>query len=149
MNGFKLNLIFPIALLVVADVSWASADLNCAPNSIGYDVCEAGEKIASSLAEVAPIKMSQNMVLEKAMSIDQEVHAFVVFTYDKMQLSKILDEGGVTVDDAKEWVEASSSKRVCSDEKIAAFVELGGEIVYQYHFVDGEKFLEVKIDSCG
>jgi len=139
-----------ISLTVVAFIIFSTnafATDECNPN--GYDVCDAARKIVAEYSESLPMKLSQNITLEKAFALKNIVHLTAVLGYDKKYLEKVVSNKGGTIEELSKQIIASTKAGICQEQSATrAFVSLGGQMHYFYKFADGMPYLTIPIKEC-
>lgn len=125
----------------------AFATDECNPN--GYDVCNAARKMVAEYSGSLPMKLSQNITLEKAFALKYIVHLTAVLGYDKNHLEEVVADKGGTIEELNKQITASTKAGICQKESASrAFVSLGGQIHYFYRFADGMPYLTIPITDC-
>ncbi len=132
--------------LVVSTSSFAQTE--CTPNSIGYDVCNYGKKLASEMAPSLPMQLNKNMSLESIMAFKTTVQLIAQLHFDKKYLVELYAENGLKLSDFEKAMTKSLDSMCAKGNPVGAFINLGGKLRYVYRFSDGEQFLTVEKTSC-
>lgn len=158
MDGRTLRAFFaaPIFLLAVSGQASAAEKQStqysedfCTPNAVGHDVCETASNIARGIVSQLPMKMSQNLLLDKAYADKRTVHIHGTFSYNEDKLTMLANSYGVALEEMRQGVLVNTRNRACSESTgIKPFIGLGGEVSYHYFFHDGTEYLTVKVNSC-
>lgn len=139
-----------ISLILVAFIIFSTevfAADECNPN--GYNVCDAARKIVAEYSDSLPMKMSQNITVEKAFALKNIVHLTAVLSYDKKYLEEVVSNKGGTIEELKKQMIASTKAGICQEgSSTRAFVSLGGQMHYFYKFADGMPYLTIPIKEC-
>jgi hypothetical protein len=105
---------------------------------------EAAEEFQPNL----PMQMGPNMVLRSVFALGTKVAMAVHLNYNEATLNAQYRQHGLGVDDAKKGMTAHTTNGLCSTPDMAAFITLGGSVMYKYQYQDGTLFAETLIDSC-
>ncbi len=134
-----------VPLIIFSTKAFATDE--CNPN--GYDVCEAARKIVAVYSEGLPMKLSQNITLEKTFALKNIVNLTAVLGYDKSYLEEFVSNKGGTIEDLRKQMIASTKAGICQEHSSTrAFVSLGGQMDYFYKFADGMPYLTIHIKEC-
>lgn len=153
MRAAFFILIFSFCAISVAGISLAK-DVNnvkdeCAPNLIGFDVCKKARELADELAQQLPMKMSNELLVEKVFAEKGAVNLMAVLGYDKSYLESAARNGGIAMQDLLNNLKQATVNLMCQPKSsTVAFVNLGGQIQYQYHFHDRTPFTTINIDRA-
>lgn len=123
----------------------------CKPNLTGFDVCQSAKGLADNFSQKLPMKVSENVLLEKVSANKGLINLIASLNYDKSQLKSLLNAGNMTEDDLLNKFKESTINIVCQPKSAtAAFINLGGRIRYVYYFKDKTLYTSVNIDrtSC-
>lgn len=140
-----------ISVIVIAlycpSGAWSSDE--CKRNFIDYDVCETARRMADELANALPMRMSQNIMIEKALAIGNVISLTAVLNYDKSFLESHAFRSGVALQELNARMANATKAHVCQDKTpTQSFVRLGGKIQYVYRFADGTPYLSINVDRC-
>ncbi len=111
---FKLfaNCVIIIILVVLSTPnSWGEDP--CKPNSIGADVCAYARNIAQTISESLPIKMSQNITVEKAFAIENIVNIVAILSYKIDFLEEIAEQSGISMEELRSKMIDSTRFNIC------------------------------------
>ena len=134
-----------VAFIILSTKAFATDE--CNPN--GYDVCNAARKIVAEYTESLPMKLSQNITLEKAFALKTIVHLTAVLGYDRKYLEEVVSNKGGTIEELNHQIIASTKAGICQEQSSTrAFVSLGGQMHYFYKFADGMPYLTIPIKEC-
>ncbi|KZZ12845.1 hypothetical protein A3750_04805 [Oleiphilus sp. HI0079] len=127
----------------------AAKTLNsCTPNLIDFNVCEKAREISNSIANQLPMNISSDMVFQTVGSVNRDVVVNYMFTYDSEYLERTIKKQSSSLSEIKELMKDRASHICSGGEALKAFVNLGGRIVVQYTFMDGELFLRHIVEQC-
>jgi hypothetical protein len=115
MKRFLLNLIIFI-LMPCASL----AKDECTPNLVDYDVCKDARKLADEFAKLLPMRMSQDMMLEKVFAIQNMVSLTAVLGYEKQYLESVASQGGVTMEVLEGKMRKSTMAYICQPKSSTA-----------------------------
>lgn len=150
ISDTKPENILKISLIVVAFIIFSTkafATDECNPN--GYDVCYAARKIVAEYTDSLPMKLSQNITIEKAFALKNIIHLTAALGYGKNYLEEVVSNKGGTIEELNNQIIASTKTGICQEQSpTRAFVSLGGQIHYFYKFADGMPYLTVSITEC-
>ena len=132
--------------LVISTSPFAQSE--CTPNSIGYDVCDYGKKLANEMAPSLPMQLNKNMSLESIMAFKATVQLVAQLHFDKKYLVNLYAENGLNLSDFEKVMTKNVDGMCAKGNPVGAFIQLGGKLRYVYRFSDGEKFLTVEKASC-
>lgn len=136
---FYLIFIFPAV---------AFADNACIPNLIKEDMCVSAKKITTAMQKELPVKITENMVITTATAEQRRVILTASLSYN---LDTLIDMAGGDkefIAKARAINKKVSRKTICENREIRAFINLGGEVQYDYIFNDGSVYDIVTITSC-
>jgi hypothetical protein len=132
---------FPVSLFAV------ETD-RCVGESQKEDICLEAKTIAGEIAKQLPLIMSDNMIWESVLAIENTIQGHLRLSYDKESLEKALAESGSDIETAKSAM-YYAAQAVCTEgSPTRSFIDMGGAMRYIYEFVDGEEFLTVNVDQC-
>jgi len=117
-------------------------------HSTNLNVNVTARKIADVMASNLPMKMNQNMILDKAFSIRNTVIFVVALTYDKAYLMGIAKQNSISMSYLKAKENKLLKTNICSSKNSKIFVNQGGAIEYRLKFIDGSSYLKTRIDRC-
>lgn len=132
---------FPIRLLAV------ETD-HCVGEIQKEDVCLEAKTIAGKIAKQLPLRMSDNMIWESVLAIENTIQGHLRLSYDKESLERSLADSGSDLETAKSAM-YDAARAVCTEgSPTRSFIDMGGAMRYIYGFADGEEFLTVNVDQC-
>lgn len=105
------------------------------------------QKIAENVAMNLPMKVNQNIVIEKVIAMNNHLILYAVFQYNKNNLLSRLSSQ-FTYKDLMTKMRENTVNRICTDRKSRAFIKIGGVIEYVYYFNNGEKLNSFKVSRC-
>ena len=145
----KLNFIKAPLLVALCFSSFANAADECTSNLTGFDTCKYARELVDELATQLPMRMSQNLLLEKAMAFKSLVSLHAILGYNEEFLETTVQQNGVSMDKITQTMKVSTKANLCQEKSTTeAFISLGGKIQYIYKFSDGMPYLTVNVDSC-
>lgn len=139
----KLLLMTMLSIPIVA-----LADDQCTPNLINEDMCDAAKKFADNMKKALPITLSENLKITNVKSEKRRVIISASLAYNKDTLNELYDNDKYFYDKARKLSKKVTAKSVCDDSHTKAFVNLGGELEYEYYFKDGSIYDVTTITAC-
>lgn len=137
------------ALCLVSLLSTASWGQElCTRNSLQVDVCRVATTISETIGRELPLRLGHNLVLQQIDASENLIRMRALFDYTEAYLVEKA-EPGVTLDTMKKSVRESAIGIACRPEtELQAFIELGGQLQFDYFFSDKAHFLTVNVDHC-
>ena len=127
----------------------AEAGDECQPKAGGTNICEHARAVVDEMAPRLPMKMSENLTMEKVFSFKNQVGINVILGYDETHLMSVAKDSGMSMEDITKGMKSSVKSYLCRDESpVSSFIQLGGEAKYIYKYSDGKPYLTVNIDEC-
>lgn len=120
----------------------------CFQNAIKKDVCAYASGIASEVAKVLPIQLSDNMSIVSVDAISNKVVIVAQLDYNYDYLSSVYNGDIAFENKIKETMRIYSKSNICTDKQTSQFVSLGGEVEYKFVFNDGNIFDSYAITGC-
>lgn len=126
------------------------AQQNCFAKYSKTNICDYAKKIQKGMAPNLPMQISQNLSLRNVVAIGPNISLGAMLDYDEQYLNADLRAKGVSRTRVDSRMKSMTRNGVCTDPVLRAFVDLGGIISYNYKFIDGSKYLDIRInkDSC-
>lgn len=141
MNKFILAVLLFVPVVSLADNS-------CIPNLIKEDMCVSAKKITTAMQKELPVKITENMVITTATAEQRRVILTASLSYNLDTLINMADGDKEFIAKARAINKKVSRKTICENREIRAFINLGGEVQYDYIFNDGSVYDIVTITSC-
>lgn len=127
----------------------AEADDECYPETGTVNICDFAREVADSMATELPMKMSQNLTMEKVMAMKNIVGIHVALGYDESYLMSVSKDGSISMGDLAKAMKSSVKANLCQEESLVSkFIYLGGKVHYSYRYSDGTPYLTIKINEC-
>ena len=139
--------LFTAVIILLLSFSYGNAE-NCKPNKINFDICNEAKKIQREAAPNLPQKLSRNMSLVSVMSNGPEVSLTAQLTYTKNFLEKNVKAAGQTMSQIDSKMRSFTRNYLCSNKVTKSFIELGGRLVMNYRYGDGENAFNIIIKRC-
>ena len=96
-----------------------------------------------------PMRMSQNILLEKAMAYKNLISFHAILGYNEDYLATTAKKNGISMEQIRQVMVDSTKANLCQEKSpTEAFISLGGKVQYVYKFSDGMPYLTVNINSC-
>lgn len=133
------------ALLLCA--SFAQAD-KCMPNLIKVDMCKVATSLASEGKNSIPIKISENMQITDIKSEDSRLILTASLSYNLPDIEEAYQQDEKKIEQAKSYGRTYAKNNACTKKPTRSFINLGGQIEYDYVFNDGSIYDVVTITSC-
>ena len=139
--------LFTAAIILLLSFSYGNAE-NCKPNKINFDICKEAKKIQREVAPNLPQKLSRNMSLVNVMSNGPEVSLTAQLTYTRNFLEKNVKAAGQTMSQIDAKMQSFTRKYLCSNKVTKGFIKLGGRLVMNYRYGDGENAFNIAVNRC-
>ncbi len=121
---------------------------HCVGETQKENVCLEAKTIASEIAKQLPLRMSDTMIWESVLAIENTIQGHLFLSYDKESLEQSLEDSGSDLETAKSAM-YDAARAVCAEgSPTRSFIDMGGAMRYVYGFADGEEFLTVNVDQC-
>ncbi|MDX7275482.1 hypothetical protein SJ322_24890 [Serratia marcescens] len=133
------------ALIICA--SFAQAD-TCMPNLIKEDMCKVASNLAIEGKNSIPIKISENMQITDIKSENVRLILTASLSYDLSYLEETYQHDDKKLKQAKDYGREYAKNNACNKKPTRSFINLGGQIEYDYVFNDGSIYDVVTITSC-
>ena len=134
-----------IVLIIFSTKALAATDSKLNEN----DACRAAREIAAMFTGILPMKMSENITLEKAVALKNIVQLTAVLIYSKQELEKALSKKGMTFYDMNRQLIGMTRAGTCQENSgTLAFISLGGQFQYDIKYSDGTPLLTIDIKDC-
>jgi len=128
---------------------FASASDQCMPNMIEFDVCKYAKNLADEASSQLPMRMSNNLMIEKVFAFKNLFSMHVMYGYDEKALYAKAKKNNISIKQINQQIEKSTKANLCQDESpTKSFISLGGKVQYVYKFSDGMPYITVNVDSC-
>ncbi|MEQ4787953.1 hypothetical protein ABN070_14910 [Morganella morganii] len=137
---------YPLLLLLFTTAVFAKS--TCMSNLTQQDMCIVAKKITSAMQKELPVKITENMVITTATTEQRRVILTASLSYNLDTLIDMADGDKEFITKAKAINKKVSRKTICENREIRAFINLGGEVQYDYIFNDGSVYDIVTITSC-
>jgi hypothetical protein len=119
----------------------------CKPNLIGFDVCKKARELADEMSQQLPMKLSNELLVEKVFADKGVISLTAVLGYDESYLKSAAQDGGITMQDLLNKLKQGTANLMCQPKSAtAAFINLGGKLQYQYQFNNRAPYATVNID---
>lgn len=135
-----------IALLFTPLVSLANNP--CIPNLINEDVCKIASEATRELKSSLPLKITDTMKITEAVAEQKRIILTALLDYNKETLDSMVANDKELIDKIKNINKRMANKTVCSDANSRSFINLGGEIEYDFVFKDGTIYDIVTVTAC-
>lgn len=137
-----------LLIIVLLTPLFSMANDACFPNLIKENMCKHADNLSNEIKKNLPIRLTDNMVLTKIKSVDRRIILSASLSYDFNTLKNIFNDDKDFIEKARCINREMSIKNVCADKHVRAFINLGGEIEYEYIFNDGSIYDVVTITDC-
>lgn len=137
-----------LLITVLLTPLFSMANDACFPNLIKENMCKHADNLSNEIKKNLPIRLTDNMVLTKIKSVDRRIILTASLSYDFNVLKNVFNDDKDFIDRARHINREMSIKNVCADKHVRAFINLGGEIEYEYIFNDGSIYDVVTITDC-
>lgn len=138
------NILIP-ALLILSPLALADY---CTPNLIKENVCELAKKVADGGNKNTPNKISEEMTLLTYKTDGVKLTGLVRFSYNQKLLDLKTNGNQEALSKIESMVKQGAINSVCNGKATKAFINLGGEVEYDYIFNDGSSYTKFTISTC-
>jgi len=139
--------IFFAIIVVLLFSTKAIAAPDCKANE--NDACRAAQEIVAMYSDVLPMKMNDNITLEKAAALENIVQLTAVLIYSKQELETALSRKGMTFKDMNTQLIGMTRAGTCQENSgTLAFISMGGQFQYDIQYSDGTSLLTIDIKDC-
>lgn len=126
----------------------ARAADECTSNSTDFDTCKYAREFVEEFTSQLLMKMSQNLISEKAMEYKNLVSLHAMLGYNEEFLKNTAQQNGVSMDQIARTMKKSTKANLCQLKSPSeTFISLGGKIQYIYKFSDGMPYLTVNVEN--
>jgi hypothetical protein len=142
------------ASLLIAATLWAVSHAaaqdgkECFSEFTKYNVCEQARDIQRLIAASFPMKMNANITLSMAAVAGPRVILTAIWHTNKLDLDDSLRRGAMSLADLEARMGLATGNSVCSQDIMAAFIRLGGQVQYLYKTEDGYVVLAPVVTKC-
>ncbi|MGQ6630770.1 hypothetical protein ACUNDV_23885 [Serratia sp. IR-2025] len=133
------------AILLCA--SFAHAD-KCMPNLVKEDMCKVATKLAMEGKNSIPTKISENMQITDIKSENVRLILTASLSYNLSSLEEAYHHNEENIEQAKNYMRKYAKNNACNKKPTRSFINLGGQIEYDYVFNDGSIYDVVTVTSC-
>ncbi|MBB6466784.1 hypothetical protein [Aminobacter carboxidus] len=136
-----------VAVGAFATMTVASAADECL-TARGYNICEAAVRIQQKFASSLPMQVSDNVTVHSALVFGRRLSFHAVWAQSNAELTTMLEAGGITKAQLVEKVGWQTKSMICGQFATNAFVQLGGEVEYNYRTSDAVPVATALVDDC-
>ncbi|MEX9223569.1 hypothetical protein AB7W86_07535 [Providencia rettgeri] len=141
-----MNKLLLIALLFTPFASLANNP--CIPNLINEDMCKIASEATRELKSSLPLKITDTMKITEAVAEQKRIILTASLNYNKETLDSMVANDKELIDKIKNINKRMANKTVCDDANSRSFINLGGEIEYDFVFKDGSIYDIVTVTAC-
>tara|TARA_B100000989_G_C19330788_1_gene380707 strand:- start:85 stop:549 length:465 start_codon:yes stop_codon:yes gene_type:complete len=146
---FKISIVgLFFVLFATTNNSFSFMDDVCVDNIINYNICDKAIEIQEEFATQLPQQISENLILRTIASNENMLIMNALLLYNRSYLEAALRQHNRTMESINAQMNQSTHNMMCSMTPINDFVYLGGGIVVNYNFEDGEHYLTINVDNC-
>jgi len=113
-----------------------------------YNMCEKARNLQEELAPQLPQHLSKTLILRSVSTYNNIVILNALLLYNREYLEETLKTYNRTMSSINAQMNDMTKKTVCSLPFTNTFVVLGGEIMFNYNFQDGESYLQIEVNEC-
>lgn len=135
-------------VLLAGDHATAQDGKECFPNRIKYNVCEKAREIQHQAAPSFPMKMSANITITMVAAVGPRMIFYATWHRTKSDMDASLRAGGASMADLEARMSQFTQNSVCSQNVVAAFIRLGGQVQYIYKTEDQYVALSPTVTAC-
>jgi hypothetical protein len=142
------TLLLMAATILTANTAFAQDGKECFSEVTKYNVCEKARDIQRTVAPSLPMQMSANITLSMVSVAGPRVIIMAIWRINKPDLDNSLRAVGMSLTDLGARMSQFTRNSVCSQDFMAAFIRLGGEVQYLYKTDDGYVVLSPVVMAC-
>lgn len=148
----RITVILAVVLSFMAFAPVAAQKISnvnvCKQNILQHDICEEVIRIQRELAPQLPQKIQKNLTIRSVIADKNSLVMVAMLTYDRDFLENAVLQGNRTMADVAIQMQAMTKKIACSLPATEALIGLGGAVEYVYTFINGEAYLDIRVDEC-
>ncbi len=126
----------------------SSFDRACTPNLIEFNVCEYASNLAEEIADKLPVQHSPDLQWRGVHPEGNLIRAYLQWQVTDTTMQRMLNQGGMTIDDLQVRMIAATNALACSDDVLRAFINLGGVMEYQHRNLDITEVAIIPVNEC-
>ncbi len=123
-------------------------DRTCTPSLIEFNICEYATDVAQEIDDTLPIQHSPDLQWRGVYPEGNAIRAYLQWQVTDTTMQRLLNQGGMTLDDLRMRMTAATNALACSDEVLRAFINLGGVMEYQYRNLDITEVAIISVNEC-
>lgn len=135
-------------LFITTNNSFSSTSDICIDNFINYNICDKAKEIQNEFAHQLPQQISENLILRTVASVDNKVILNALLLYERSYLEQELLAYGRSMNSMDKQMKNMTENMMCTTQLTSDFIYLGGSVIFNYYFNNGEHYLIIEIDNC-
>jgi hypothetical protein len=135
-------------LLFIANAAFAQDGPDCFSKFTHFNICEKAREYQHALAATLPMNLSANITLSTVAVIGPRVSITAIWHTSKADMDTSLGAGNMSHSDFEKRMDQLTRNSVCSQNAMAAFVRLGGQMQYIYKTEDQFVVLSPTVTNC-
>lgn len=143
----KRECFLAVATALVVNTGCYGAD-NCLSKYTGVDLCVIARNAQAEIAPNLPMRVDKYTTIVSIISIGTKISIIGMWDMTRSDIEKSISSGGMSNYDLKSKFNTMTSGYVCSNNKMASFVKLGGSIEYIYKSSDGSMIHNPTVSRC-
>jgi len=144
----RLLLLMAVPLLI-ADAASAQDGAECFSKFTKFNVCEKARELQRGLAPSLPVKMNANVTLSMVYVVGPRIVITAIWHVSKADMDALISAGNMSLADLQARMSQGTRNSVCSQDAMAAFIRLGGQVQYIYKTTDQFVALSPTVTACG
>ncbi|MDE1508175.1 hypothetical protein PWJ72_01680 [Serratia nevei] len=137
------------AFCLLTPAFYAMAASECTPNLIKKDVCEIAANIAAEAKTTLPIRISEGIEMYSIEANKNALISYIRMKSTESEMQDIYTRGRVTPGLVKAKLREETKIKACeSGNPIRSFINLGGEVHYNYTYPSGKTYDSFSIVYC-
>ena len=144
----KAVAIIVAGMLLIADGAVAQDGAECFSKYTKFNICEKAREFQRTLALSLPMTMNANITLTMAAAEGPRVVIIAIWHISKADMDASLRVGNMSLTDLEARMNEGTQNSVCSQDAMAAFIRLGGQMQYIYKTEDQFVVLSPTVTAC-
>jgi hypothetical protein len=121
---------------------------DCSPNDQNYDVCEAARTLQQVITPRLPMRVSAEMTITTIVVDGPRLVMTATWEVAEVEFNQQLALRNLSADQFKAKMQLFTRNMVCGQKVSAAFLNLGGEVQYNYVTNDAHPVASPVIQKC-
>ena len=113
-----------------------------------FNICQKAREIQVEFAKSLPQKMSNQVTASAVAVVGPRLILTATWQVTRSGLDERIQSSGMTPERLLQSMDTLTQNLVCSQETMAAFIRLGGEMQYVYRTLDGQVVASPSVRTC-